>query len=203
MEMWAFGLIDHWINEACFVPNAERCFAPQRDETLKKAVPIKILDLKSAFLIYSMGIGLAFLVFLLELIIYKYHKKIEMMTLSANNVVNNLPSTTERPIEIVAINNTTSTATSIEITIVVVIENIIKPTDLQQTEAVTNNINPINTNKDDQNSSSNPLLEEASSAENDADASSKRDDQTPQTSLKEGESLEATNNQDLELIDLE
>lgn len=66
--MWSFGLIDHWIKEAwCFVPNAEKCFAPQRDETLKKAVPIKILDLESAFLIYSMGIGLAIVVFLLEL----------------------------------------------------------------------------------------------------------------------------------------
>ena len=202
MEMWAFGLIDHWINEACFVPNAERCFTPQRDETLKKAVPIKILDLKSAFLIYSMGIGLAFLVFLLELTVDKYHKRIQMTALSAISLANNLPSTTEGPIEIVAVNNTRSTATSIEIAVVVVIENMIsKPTDLQQTEAVTNNINPINTKDDQNSSSSNPLLKEMSSAENDADASSTKD-QTPQI-LKESESHEATNNEHLELIDLE
>ena len=200
--MWAFGLIDHWINEACFVPNAERCFTPQRDETLKKAVPIKILDLKSAFLIYSMGIGLAFLVFLLELTVDKYHKRIQMTALSAISLANNLPSTTEGPIEIVAVNNTRSTATSIEIAVVVVIENMIsKPTDLQQTEAVTNNLNPINTKDDQNSSSSNPLLEEMSSAENDADASSTKD-QTPLI-LKEGESPESTNNEHLELIDLE
>ena len=76
MEMWEFGLLDHWTDETFHVPNAEKCFdVKQRKST--KNVPIKLVDLTGAFLILGIGLGLAVLCFLLEIIVAKYQREMK------------------------------------------------------------------------------------------------------------------------------
>ena len=69
--MWEFGLQDHWVNEAFFIPGADACFAKKKVST--KLVPIKLVDLTSPFLILGIGLGLSLFCFLIELIVAKYH----------------------------------------------------------------------------------------------------------------------------------
>ena len=48
------------------IPMAEECFATNKQRTSSRQVPIRLVDLISAFLILGVGLGLAVLTFLLE-----------------------------------------------------------------------------------------------------------------------------------------
>jgi hypothetical protein len=76
MDMWEFGLFDHFIKDAFRTGNADECFAQQRKWA--KNVPIKLVDLSGAFFILGIGLGLAILCFFIELVIvtkYRHEMK--------------------------------------------------------------------------------------------------------------------------------
>ena len=70
--MWETGLSRYWVNE--LVPKADECYryADKIQKVSTRQVPIHLHDLMSAFLILGIGIGLAALSFLLELIFLKF-----------------------------------------------------------------------------------------------------------------------------------
>jgi hypothetical protein len=112
-----------------------------------------------------MGIGLAIVVFLLELTVAKYrNKRIAKMTTTSSaagsDVTQQLaveePTQVDAAIEMTTNTSISNTVTSIEVTIVVVIENIIKPKDLQQKQTDTT----VNTIKTKVNSNSNDEIED-------------------------------------------
>ena len=70
MDMWELGLMRHWVKE--LTPKAEICFAAKNQEKTARQVPIRLSDLISAFLILGIGLGLATLIFLLDLIFLKF-----------------------------------------------------------------------------------------------------------------------------------
>ena len=77
LDAWEFGLVDHWVNEGFYIPGTDKCF----DNKPKKArdVPINLVDLTGAFLILGIGLGLAILNFLIELIVAKYRHEMKPM----------------------------------------------------------------------------------------------------------------------------
>ena len=80
MDLWESGLLRHWMNE--LIPKAEKCFAKRSTKRKKESarqVPIRLPDLVSAFLILGIGVGLAILCFLLELIYanFKRHSNLQ------------------------------------------------------------------------------------------------------------------------------
>ena len=76
MEMCEFGLLDYWTHEAFDIPNAEKCFDVKQRKSAKD-VPINLVDLTGAFLILGIGLGLAVLCFLLEIIVAKYQREMK------------------------------------------------------------------------------------------------------------------------------
>ena len=66
MDLLEFGLKQYWVNE--LTPKADKCFATKKNEKSVKLVPIHLYDLISAFLILGIGLGLAILCFLLEIV---------------------------------------------------------------------------------------------------------------------------------------
>ena len=66
MELWEFGLVEHWMKEA--TPKAEECFAIRKPDKFFRLNPIHLFDLTSAFFILGIGVALATLCFLLELV---------------------------------------------------------------------------------------------------------------------------------------
>ena len=62
--------------ELFFVPGSEKCL--DKKEKAAKEVPIKLVDLTSAFLILGIGLGLATLCFLIEIIVAKYQKEMKL-----------------------------------------------------------------------------------------------------------------------------
>ena len=75
MDIWEFGLMQHWMKE--IIPRAEQCFLTTNQEKSARQVPIRLYDLISAFLILGIGLGLATLIFLMELIYLKFSRHIE------------------------------------------------------------------------------------------------------------------------------
>jgi len=75
MALWETGLIDFWTHEVFNIRGAEKCLAPP--DTTPKLVPIKLIDLTSAFFILGTGIRVSVLVFLIELIVSKYKREIK------------------------------------------------------------------------------------------------------------------------------
>jgi hypothetical protein len=76
MELRENGLLDYYGNQVLFVAGsggAEQCFTEKAPEA--KDVPIKMVDLTSAFLILSIGLTLSILCFLIELIVSKYQRE--------------------------------------------------------------------------------------------------------------------------------
>ena len=73
MALWETGLIDFWTREAMNARGGEKCLAPPN--TKPKLVPIKLVDLTSAFFILGFGIGVSILTFLIELIVAKYKRE--------------------------------------------------------------------------------------------------------------------------------
>lgn len=63
-----------WVRNLPTIPKANECFADEKNR-VSRLVPIRLSDLTSAFLILGIGIGLATLSFLLELIYYNMAKK--------------------------------------------------------------------------------------------------------------------------------
>ena len=97
MEAREFGLMDKFISDAFSIPNAEKCFA--KNENSAKDVPIKLVDLTGAFLILGIGLGLGILCFLIELIIGKYRREMELMRGNAGNQIGRKNRTRCPPIE--------------------------------------------------------------------------------------------------------
>ena len=60
-----------WVKQ--LTPQAEECFLKRKKESARQ-VPIHLSDLVSAFLILSIGVGLAILSFVLELIYAKFKR---------------------------------------------------------------------------------------------------------------------------------
>ena len=78
MELRENGLLDYYSNQGLYVPGsggADQCFKKKKNSA--KNVPIKLVDLTSAFFILGIGTGLAILCFLLELIVGKYKREME------------------------------------------------------------------------------------------------------------------------------
>lgn len=75
MALWETGLIDFWTREAMNARGGEKCLAPSSTLSKPKLVPIKLIDLTSAFFIIGIGIGVSVLVFLIELITAKYKRE--------------------------------------------------------------------------------------------------------------------------------
>lgn len=68
MDLYESGLLRFWIKE--ITPQATECFTKSKRKSASQ-VPIRLLDLVSAFLILGTGLGLALLSFLLEFIYSK------------------------------------------------------------------------------------------------------------------------------------
>ncbi len=69
MDFFESGLLRFWAKDV--VPRAEKCFSTDRQQTSARQVPIRLVDVTSAFLILGVGIGFALVAFLLE---YLYSK---------------------------------------------------------------------------------------------------------------------------------
>jgi len=79
MELRENGLLDFYSNEVLYTPGSggsDQCIKKQKKSA--KDVPIKLVDLTSAFFILGIGLGLAILCFLLELIVGKYKREIKL-----------------------------------------------------------------------------------------------------------------------------
>ena len=73
------GLLDYYSNEVLYVPGSggsEQCFKNQKSAA--KDTPIKLVDLTSAFFVLGIGLGLSILCFLIELIVSKYKKEMQL-----------------------------------------------------------------------------------------------------------------------------
>ena len=70
--MWELGLMRHWVKE--LTPKAEKCFGAKNQEKTARQLPIRLSDMISAFLILGIELGLATLIFLLELIFLKFSR---------------------------------------------------------------------------------------------------------------------------------
>ena len=71
MKMHEFGFIQHYIKKDFFVAGgSDKCLKEEKNSA--QDVAIKLVDLTGAFLILGVGIGLAILCFLIELIVAKY-----------------------------------------------------------------------------------------------------------------------------------
>lgn len=71
IELWETGLMRYWINNL-LLPGADKCFdnKPPKSTT---SVPINLVDLSSAFLVFGMGVGLSLLSFVIEISFSKLH----------------------------------------------------------------------------------------------------------------------------------
>ena len=70
MELHEIGLIKYSLIKNINAPGNDKCF--NNNQNSAKDVPIKLIDLISAFLILGVGLGCGILCFLLELIVAKY-----------------------------------------------------------------------------------------------------------------------------------
>ncbi|KAI9553418.1 hypothetical protein GHT06_021322 [Daphnia sinensis] len=75
-NLWETGLTNFWVYKEFLptVPRADQCFV-ESNRRLSRVVPIQLSDLISAFLIFGIGIGLATLSFLLEVLFSKFNFK--------------------------------------------------------------------------------------------------------------------------------
>lgn len=88
MELRENGLLDYFSNQGLYIPGSresDKCFKKVKNSA--KDVPIKLVDLTSAFFILSIGLGLSILCFLLELIMGKYKHGINMRNVRVAHVV--------------------------------------------------------------------------------------------------------------------
>ena len=73
--MWASGLINHWADK--YTPNVDKCLIKNNKPKINSDNGLKALmlqDFASAFLLLGLGLSVAFLVFLLEMIVFFYKK---------------------------------------------------------------------------------------------------------------------------------
>ena len=74
-EVWESGLPSFWVKQN--MPKAPKCFGKIEPQTTRvQKVPIRLQDMKGAFIVLAVGIGLATFMFLVEIIInyYKLHR---------------------------------------------------------------------------------------------------------------------------------
>ncbi len=67
MDLWESGLARFWMKNLPTIPRADECFDTKRRAS-RHLAPIQLSDFTSAFLILDIGIALATLSFLLEII---------------------------------------------------------------------------------------------------------------------------------------
>ncbi|XP_046454702.1 glutamate receptor ionotropic, kainate glr-3-like isoform X2 [Daphnia pulex] len=72
MDLWESGLTRFWMKNRPTIPRADECFDTKR--RVSRLAAIQLSDLTSAFLILGIGIGLATLAFLLEMIYSKWQR---------------------------------------------------------------------------------------------------------------------------------
>ena len=78
LYLWASGLINYWTDK--YTPNVDKCLIKSNKPKINsendglKALMLK--DFTGAFLLLGLGLSMAFLVFLLELIVF-YYKKVQ------------------------------------------------------------------------------------------------------------------------------
>ena len=75
VKLWDSGLTYFWANKAIGKDKATECFDTKRQKNSAKQVAIRLVDLTSAFLILGIGLGLATISFLQELIKSKFHHR--------------------------------------------------------------------------------------------------------------------------------
>ncbi|XP_032779707.2 ionotropic receptor 93a isoform X1 [Daphnia magna] len=74
IKLWESGITRFWTNSAIGLAKAAECFDSRRQKSSARQVPIRLYDLTSAFLILGIGLGLAILCFLIELIKSKFQQ---------------------------------------------------------------------------------------------------------------------------------
>ena len=76
MDLFESGLMNFWVNN--LIPNgADECFASKQKSTARQ-VPIRLIDLTSAFVIFGIGVGAVVISFLLEIVNFKSQKHFNM-----------------------------------------------------------------------------------------------------------------------------
>lgn len=68
MDLWESGMVRFWVKN--LIPRSDECFASKESRASARQVAIHLQDLMGAFLILGIGLGLATLCYLLELIYY-------------------------------------------------------------------------------------------------------------------------------------
>ncbi len=86
MELWETGLVRFWVKEVS--PNAEKCYPTKGQKKSARQVPIYLSDLISAFFILGVGLGMAKLAFILELLNKKWHTARKVGIVAAKNSTN-------------------------------------------------------------------------------------------------------------------
>jgi hypothetical protein len=78
VKLWESGLTYFWGNIAIGKNKATECFQKKRQKSSAQQVPIRLTDLTSAFLILGIGLGLAIIAFVHELIKSKIHSRTKL-----------------------------------------------------------------------------------------------------------------------------
>ena len=81
IELWETGLPPFWMENE--LPQAPKCFAKTKSETVSKKAPIRLNDLIGPFFILGIGLGLATFAFLLEVIFFKYRQTMGLPEIAA------------------------------------------------------------------------------------------------------------------------
>ncbi|XP_057374698.1 ionotropic receptor 93a-like isoform X2 [Daphnia carinata] len=79
VKLWESGISRFWANNQTGLAKAAECFDSRRQKTSAQQVPIRLYDLTSAFLILGIGLGLAILCFLIELIQSRFRRQTQQM----------------------------------------------------------------------------------------------------------------------------
>ena len=70
--MWQAGINAYWMRNS-YPSYVDQCIVPPKDEA--KEVPIKLMELSSAFVILGIGSGLTIVIFAVELLFGRVTKK--------------------------------------------------------------------------------------------------------------------------------
>lgn len=75
MELWESGLASFWLSKD--IPATPKCFEKIKTKTTadgNRQVPIRLTDLKSVFFILGSGVSLSLLVFVFEVVIFRWEQ---------------------------------------------------------------------------------------------------------------------------------
>ena len=97
IRLFETGLIPFWVDQQ--VSNkADQCLIKNRSKIFLSKVPIKLAHLNSAFIVFGFGIGLALLIFLVEIIVSNFicHKRLIKKQETKENIAPHLLSAPAR-----------------------------------------------------------------------------------------------------------